>query len=232
MYEHLNQAFETLNLVGEHDKRNRRSGVFETRRAHIGRAYHISGEIRRLSKEFVAALLDRVETAELDEIEQEMRTHMRSLVELDLPDDIAWQHQAEAGQEYVEARFTRILFKNVVEGEKLPETLPLPADFLVSEPCWLAGIGDSVTEMSKLITDVLLNEEMSRADRLCIRKRFVSVAQDIYDALDKFETVLPAVINNNRRRGYFNTYRGMLGRIRGAIGYHKEKIADILDDKK
>jgi predicted translin family RNA/ssDNA-binding protein len=228
MYEQLMQAFKDLKIISQ-DERGRKNGLFEIRRANIGKAYFLAGEIRRLSKEMIAALLDGADETEVDEIEREMHANMRSLVELDLPADIAWQHQAEAGQEYVEAKFVRILFAVVADGKNLPATLPLPADFLVTEPAWLAGIGDAVTETSKLVTDILLNEKLSRDERIAIRKRFISVSQDIYDALSNFETALPAVINNSRRRGYSNSFRGMLGRIRGAIGWHKEKLADALD---
>jgi predicted translin family RNA/ssDNA-binding protein len=218
------QAFKDLGLIKESGR-----GLFEIRRANIGKAYFLSGEIRRLSKEMIAALLDGADEAELDEIEREMQTNMRSLVELDLPADIAWQHQAEAGQEFVEAKFVRILFEVVAGGKNLPATLPLPSDFLVTEPAWLAGIGDAVTELGKMVTEILLNEKLSRDERIAIRKRFIAVSQDIYDALSHFETALPAVINNSRRHGYANSFRGLLGRIRGTIGWHKERLADILD---
>jgi predicted translin family RNA/ssDNA-binding protein len=224
MYEHLMQAFKDLGLIKESGR-----GLFEIRRANIGKAYQFSNEIRRLSKEMIAALLDGADEAELDEIEREMHTNMRSLVELDLPADIAWQHQAEAGQEFVEAKFVRILFKVVAYEKDLPATLPLPSDFLVTEPAWLAGIGDAVTELGKMVTDILLDEKLSRDERIAIRKRFIAVSQDIYDALSHFEAALPAVINNSRRRGYSQTYRGLLGRIARVIDQHKEKLADILD---
>lgn len=217
--------------TGEKDARGRErrhNGLFSARRGNIGRAYGLSGEIRELSKRTIGALfLDKSEFVDL--YLHEMEEKFRELCGLDLPADIAWQMQAEAGQEYVEAHFTKIGYAVVIKGESAPMEIPTSQKLGVTEPCWLAGIGDAVTEMSRIVLKTLLKKGMSRSERIAFRERYVAFANEVYDAISVFENAVPQVINNSRRRGYGNTYRGLLGRIRGAINHHEEKLADLYD---
>lgn len=214
-----------------HGRERRRNGLFSQRRSNIGKAYGLSGEIRELSKQAIDALfLDKSEFA--DFYLHEMGERFRELCGLDLPADIAWQMQAEAGQELVEAHFVKVGYAVIVKNEPMPTEatgIPTPQKLGVTEPCWLAGIGDAVTELSRVVGKVLLKKDLSRSERLALRERYVEFASSIHEVLSELENASPLVVNNSRRRGYRNTYRGLLGRIRGAISHHEEKLADLYD---
>lgn len=218
-----------LSVEGNSTRSNRRTlGLFSVRRSNIGKAFGLSGEIRELSKLMISALFDRKQDF-VDLYLYEMKEKFEKLLNLDLPADFAWQIQGEAGQEYVEAQFTKIGFDIIVMGELTPTDVPKPSEFGVTEPCWLAGIGDAVTELSRIIGKVLLSKTLSKNERIAIRERFIAFANECYDSLSVFENAVPQVINNSRRRGFGNTYRGLLGRIRGSINQHTEKLVDFYD---
>lgn len=202
--------------------------LFEEQRKNIGKAYSLQNQITEASKDGIASL-KHTDLENAEACRNDMENYWQDLLRLNLPKDIAWQHQAEAGQEMVEFVFVSLLYPCLLdESAKLPQ-LPSNEELMVYPQTWLAGIGDAVGELGKLTDDLLCENERNREERKNIRRRFLKIAKEIYDFLERYETVYGQVINNSRRRGYGNTYRGLLGRVRGAINRQKTALIEFFD---
>lgn len=203
---------------------------FETQRRNIGKAYGIANEIREASKDGIASL----KSGDLENVEacfRDMENRWLDLVKMDLPEDIAWRHKAEAGQEMVEFYFVKLLYPVLLRDHQASEDVRLPShqDLMVTPQTWLAGIGDSIGELGKLTDDLLLKKIMNKKERIRLRERFVTVSMELFDFMERFETVYEMVINNSRRKGYGNTFRGLLGRMRGAIKRQQDALIAAYD---
>ena len=91
----------------------------------------------------------------------------------------------------------------------------------------LAGIGDATSELGKLMLKDLLNPKLSLEERITIYERFLKIYHELYDFLERLENVYGLVINNSRRRGYGNTYRGLVLRIQRFIERQEEKLLEL-----
>ena len=201
---------------------------FEDQRKNIGKAYSLANTIREASKDGPFHLGNQdFENSGL--CSSEMKSVWQDLIRLNLPADIAWQHQAEAGQEMVEFIYAELLYKAVITGEtpKLPSHLEL----MVTPQTWLAGIGDASTELGKLALKKLLNPKLSINDRIEIYEKFLKIYRELYDFLERLENVYGLVINNSRRRGYGNTYRGLVLRIQRFIERQEEKLLELYNQR-
>ncbi len=205
-----------------------RDGKFESQRRNIGKAYGCANEIREASKDGIASL-ERGDDENAAQCWIDMERMWKTLCELDLPADIAWQHQAEAGQEYVEFVFVNLLYPQIRNDQASHPQLPSPQKLQVTPQAWMAGIGDTASELSKMTMSLLLNADLNGDQRVAIRKRFLAVAGEIYYFLDKFETVYGQVINNSRRRGFGNTFRGVIHRVKRVMEIHQEALVSHLD---
>lgn len=159
----------------------------------------------------------------------EIKGVWQDLVRLDLPADIAWQHQAEAGQEMGEFIYLELLYKATHTG-KTPK-LPSHQDLMITPQTWLAGIGDATTELGKLMLKDLLDVKLSLEDRIGIYEKFLKIYRELYDFLERLENTYGLVINNSRRRGYGNTYRGLLLRIQRFIERQEEKNLELYNQR-
>ena len=204
------------NFVKEHNLEER----FEQQRKNIGKAYSLAGKIRELSKDGVFHLGNQ-NFEEVNLCSSEMKSLWQELVKLDLPADIAWQHQAESGQEMAEFIFVELLYKMVADNGEAPK-LPSHQDLMVTPQTWLAGIGDATSELGKLMLKQLLNPKLAIGDRTIIYEKYLQIFHDLYDFLERLENVYGLVINNSRRRGYGNTYRGLVLRIQRFIEKQEE----------
>ena len=190
---------------------------FETQRRNIGKAYGLAAKIREASKDGIFHLGNK-NFEDTNLCSSEMKSSWEELVRLDLPEDIAWQHQSEAGQEMVEFAYVELLYKATLTGET-PKVLS-HQDLMVTPQTWLAGIGDATSELGKLMLKDLLNPKLSLEERITIYERFLKIYHELYDFLERLENVYGLVINNSRRRGYGNTYRGLVLRIQRFIERH------------
>ena len=209
------------NFVKEHNLEER----FEQQRKNIGKAYSLAGKIRELSKDGVFHLGNQ-NFEEVNLCSSEMKSLWQELVQLALPADIAWQHQAESGQEMAEFIFVELLYKMVADNGEAPK-LPSHQDLMVTPQTWLAGIGDATSELGKLMLKQLLNPKLAIGDRTIIYEKYLQIFHDLYDFLERLENVYGLVINNSRRRGYGNTYRGLVLRIQRFIEKQEEKLLDL-----
>lgn len=204
---------------------------FENQRRNIGKSYQIANEMRELAKKGIVAVKNG-DNQQLAKIQENLKTLWQELRELDIPKDMAWNFDSETGQEMVELVIVAVLYPLLRAESDVNESdvqIPLCDDLKVREQIWLAGFGDAVTELGKLNLELLCESSFSQTERLNLRKRFIQIAQTMRDTLGEFETAYPMVINNSRRRGFGNTYRGLLLRIDYMITREREAIAAILD---
>lgn len=212
---------EQLKKLAEELKLNE---LFETQRRNIGKAYSLANKIREASKDG-AFYLGNQDFKQANECSSEMKSAWEELVRLDLPNDIAWQHQSEAGQEMAEFIYVELLYKAAIAGET--PKLPSHKELMVTPQTWLAGIGDAVTELGKLVLKDKLHPKLSINDRISIYEKFLKIYHELYDFLERLENVYGLVINNSRRRGYGNTYRGLVLRIQRFIENQEEKLLEL-----
>ncbi len=192
----------------------------------IAAAYNLESEIREFSHRGIVAF-KQGDIVTADECKLAMDEPWDKLADLDLPKDVFWQHDAQAGQELVE--FYGVLWlhgrlfggpgSNMKSAEQLNTTIP----------SWLAGIADAVTETSKLLRKKLRSKEMSRKERIELREKFIVVAEEVMEFLGQFEDCPPQLVNNSRYRGYMNTFRGALSRVETCIERHEDSLLAMLD---
>lgn len=122
-----------------------------------------------------------------------------------------------------------------VEGEPIPERIHR---LTMAYQTWLAGMGDVPGELSKMVTKAKTaaklekGSELPDGDGMKLSIRFIHITDAIYEFLASFETCYPAVINNSQRLGWFNTYRGMLGRVAGLVNRRHEDLERLVDQEK
>lgn len=98
---------------------------------------------------------------------------------------------------------------------------------------WLAGICDAPGELSKFVSKDNLNADLeegfglSYTDRKKLMIRYIHIARTTYEFLGSFETCYPAVINNSQRKGWFNTFRGTLGRVSGVVDARLKALEEM-----
>lgn len=103
----------------------------------------------------------------------------------------------------------------------------------LSYQSWLAGICDVPGEVSKFVTkaniaaDLEDGQSLNYIERKKLMIRYIHIARTTYDFLGSFETCYPAVINNSQRRGWFNTFRGTLGRVAGVTNARVRELEDL-----
>jgi predicted translin family RNA/ssDNA-binding protein len=207
------------------------SESFEEQRKNIGKTFGIGNTIRQLSHLGILALIYN-DGQTVSEIRQLNFTAWNLLKELEVPADIAWDLDSQNGQEMVEFEVLVPLYPLLVNKENvncLPD-IPSAKSLDVTAQAWLAGLGDAVTELGKIHRERMGQHGLKKSERVARRERYVAIAKGIRIALRKFEVTYAQVINNSRRKGFGNTFRGLLGRIDGVIEREMDKIADMLDD--
>ncbi len=199
---------------------------FTAAKGAIAQAYNLESRIRELSHEAIVAF-KAGDVVGADERKLAMDELWEKMAALDLPGDVAWQHDAQAAQERGELYGVLWLHSKIFGG---PESVMPSAETLrMTIPSWLAGLADAVTETSKLLRKKLRGRDVSRAERISLREKFISVAEEVLDFLNQFEDVLPMLVNNSRYRGFMNTFRGVLGRVERCIEIHEEALVAMLD---
>lgn len=199
---------------------------FNAAKGAIAGAYNLESKIRELSHEGIVAF-KAGDNVKADECKMEMEKLWEQMAKLDLPGDVAWQHDAQAGQEMVEFYGVLWLHSKIFGGQ---EAVMLSAESLhVTIPTWLAGIADAVTETSKMLRKQLRGRAVKRGQRVALREKFIEVAEGALEFLNQFEDVPPMLVNNSRYRGYMNTFRGVLSRVETCIERHEEALVAMLD---
>lgn len=200
---------------------------FHAARGNVARAYALSQDIRDNSKLGIKALREG-DHAKLVGCGEFMRARYDELAMLDLPEDIKWQHKAEAGQEMVEFFATCWLYPAVFGGDQEGAFFSAES-YKVTPQCWLAGIGDAVGEIGKLLTDRLCDGGLSREERIELRRRFIAAAKEVLAYFDQYCGCVKQIINNNRHPEFGSGFRGMVGRLTVMVQREQEKLVQVLD---
>lgn len=203
---------------------------FDAGKGATAKAHSVKNEICHLSKEGIEALRCGDEQT-ADEKKLAMEEELKRLAKIDLPFDSFWQFHSEAAQEVAEYHVVRWLYPILFTDSQLrPAKMPSAKELTMTPQAWLAGIIDGITEMSKLLSDRLCDDEqLTGEERLGLRKRFLVIARQIKSYLDQFADTVPAVVNNSRRPGYHETFRGGLGRVKGTVERTRDTIIEALD---
>ncbi len=185
----------------------------QSRRDNGKKATVLSIKIVELSKQGIEALI--VENLHrVDDIRKRMADAWLKLHTADIPDDVLWQREAEAGQEMVEFFVVVALYHALFYDVPIQYSNISIEKLEVTPQQWLAGILDASTELGKILLEYEVDDNFSVDELIKYRSRFIAILQDVIKFLDPFETVYGLIINNSRRKGFFNTFRGRLVHLR------------------
>lgn len=199
---------------------------FRAAKGAIASAYNLESEIREASHAGIVAFKNG-DIVTADECKMAMDRPWAKMAELDLPQDVFWQHDAQAGQELVEFYGVLWLHSRIFGGQE--SQMKSAGELRTTVQSWLAGIADAVTETSKLLRKKLRSKEMGRKERIALRESFIVVAEEVVEFLGQFEDCPPQLVNNSRYRGYMNTFRGALSRVETCIERHEDSLLAMLD---
>lgn len=212
-----------LERINPEDQFNR----FEAQRRQIGEGYHLSGDILNLTKRTIRAVYTAPETM-VGFLREITRKYLR-LIELDIPLDIARDFEAEVGQEITEVEGFRCVLPTLFFGEA-PEMLPSPTKLRVTPQAWLAGLTEIPGELSRTLVKLQTRHIVPPDKRALFELRYQVICEKLEEFLDPYETVYGRVINNSRRLGYGQTFRGMLGRFRTVMLNHRQRLWEAIRD--
>ena len=221
------------------------SEKLEDQRRNIGASFALGNKIRTLAKRGIAAI-KREEIAAILEISKEIRAAFVELSVLDIPADMGWSFDSENGQELVEFLLVAEFYPYLAGLQSIESLSDMELSRFSDPPhglspqAWLSGLCDVPGELGKIHLDMLCDEDLSLRGRVELRKRWLLIADYIYQFLDNFECAYPLVINASRRRGFFNTFRGKLVGISRLIETNRAdlareiaglKLAEVLERK-
>lgn len=223
------QIFDELDAIGRELHEVTRYFDFETERINIGRGYGKENGLIHVSKAGIKAVI-KWDRGEIDHCRKEFDILWEELEDLDMPDYKKCQFLSEAGQEIVEF-YIFCLFFRLLTGSLAKKIVSVaditPQKLYVTPQAWLHGVGDAISELGKttinLLVDLPDSDEFLR-NVIVIRKRFLKIAGILYELLDQFETAYGPVINNSQRRGFGNTFRGILFRVSNIIFLEKKEL--------
>lgn len=209
---------------------------FEQQRKNIGHGYGISGEMIHISKEGIRALR-RFDCAALEACIIKFKKLWIDLQNLKMPGFKAWEFDANAAQEVAEFQFVCVFYPLLIDNnlgfpivsyyEYNEET---QEEWSISPQAWLAGLGDTVGEVGKLLYRFMVTLEFTDKRYLIavknLRKRFLYICEIIYSILEQFETAYGMVINNSHYAGFRNTFRGLLQQVEWIQAQEMQKLVE------
>ena len=199
-------------------------GHFEDQRRSIGKAHQLKNEVCALSKEGVS-LLGKGLLKEAQEKLDRSQSANKQLRELNIPTDVMWELDNDAGQELAELALLISAYPIIV-GKTETGLLKFPTDedLKINPTAYLAGLADAASEITKLAVDLDLN---GLAKTETIYRQALYVVQEISQILHTFSRTYPMVLNNTRRRG-----QGLNNKLRQVLFAElriKEKLIGLRD---
>lgn len=190
----------------------------------IGKAQGLKTEVISLSKVIIHGL--RHLTADRGaNYKNAMLGAWKELLEIRIARDKREEFIADAGQELAEALICETAAEFIFLGNN--EEYVCPGDYNIETRFWLAGLLDSITEMSKLVNHRLRDLKKDKAAREEVRARYLEFAESAYNILAGFSGVPSTTIDASRRRG--QGFQSKLARV----GNHLELKANesvLLED--
>jgi len=210
---------------------------FEKQRRGMGEAYRLKNEIVKETKRGLT-LLKIGKLKEANEIQTRLFSLMERFENINLPDDVRWQLNAEASQEVVEFHLVLLAFypyvfenKEFSLGSFEPFISMMNKSYGQTPQACLAGLIDAVSETGKMVTWFFSKGKIAKNERRKIRERFLELIEDAHVFLSRFEKQSDQIVNNTRRQGYGNTFRAQLSRLEHIIDGEREKLAEMVEQE-
>lgn len=190
--------------------------TLEIRISSVPKAYGLQREIIDASKDGIYAAKHGKEEAVDQSIESAKKAWLE-LLNLPMPAHKLHQFVSAAGQELVELMAVAYLAPALRGNFDLAMSnfgrLPMPEDPELKIPyeAWLAGLQDAVTELAKLMNDILIQDRPSLEEYEKIVTRMHELSRAMYEFLEQFENENKAVVDNSYHRG--QSYKDKLRRV-------------------
>lgn len=199
-------------------------------------AYQFRDSVCFYSHKGIQALTEG-DLEELSLCEKRLKELWGELGNLNLPKDIQWRFDSSAAQEIVEMDQVCFFWPGVRDGKIKPSEMKHYSVFLfwsIKPQAWLAGLGDTASEVGKVMIDYLYAHQASIRveEQLAMRDRYVQFLSAVHEKVSEYKGTPGNIINNNRFRG--QDYSKILGRAARIIRETKERellinnIADIV----
>jgi hypothetical protein len=195
--------------------------VFENQRRSIPKAYVLGNEIRELSKDGIRDVIDGKDIADKKYESLELWKQMSKLT---LPKTFGAFQDFRTGMEMVEMFAVNMIFPLMFTDAELKsiDWAPICPEALLMDSmpqAWLFGMLDAGSELSRVVNRFIImhRKELKREQRMSIRERFVNIGQELYDYLDKFTEITPAVMDAYNQFGFRQGFRSKMGQLRRAI---------------
>ena len=157
----------------------------------------------------------------------------------EVPTGLIEEQLNDLGQEVAETIIVYLLYPalagNMEKAIENLKRLPMPCNsenewgVHLTVQHWLAGLLDAITELAKMMQDILIEDSSIDHEAMFMRMRMVALA--IYDLLEKFEAQNTRMLNNSHRRG--QGFKEKLQRVRTFIAERIDRvIIDIRIRKK
>ena len=182
----------------------------------VGKGHGLRSKVVSLSKVHISFLISGDEKS-LAEVKDEMFQAYGELLNLTIPSDIREGLIGDAEQEIAEALLCDVFSGYIFRGDspRLFSTMGME----ISTRGWLAGLLDSVSELSKLVGDYLMSRDFSTEEELEVRGRYVEFGRATCAFLATFKGVPPTALNASRRPG--QGFQSKLVRVEELVLMHQ-----------
>lgn len=182
----------------------------------VGKGHGLRNKVVSLSKVLISFIVSGNEESLMATCD-EMFFAYRELMNVNLPSDIREGLIDDAEQEIAEALLCDVFAKYIFRGgsPRLFTTIGME----ISTRGWLAGLIDSVSELSKLVGDYLMSRDFSTEEELAIRGRYVEFGRATCAFLSTFKGVPPTALNASRRPG--QGFQSKLVRVEELVLMHQ-----------
>ncbi len=170
----------------------------------------------------------RFDPARIEEHIKEVLDKFKYLLSLEMREHVKSQFEAEVGQEIAELVYFVDLFPTLFFG-KTPGIPPTPEELGITPQALLAGIAEIPGELKRSMVKCFASQEVPKKDRDAINLRYMKIVDKLYGFLEEYGAEYGGSINNSQRRGYHNTFRGMLGRMASIMASHLERMEEGLE---
>lgn len=104
----------------------------------------------------------------------------------------------------------------------------------INYQAWLGGVVDIPGELWKMVTNKMLafelgeeSQPMEVDQRKLLYAKLIKISRACYQFLENFQNCYGGAINNSRRRGFFNQFRGRVFAIARAMEEMKKPLTEI-----
>ena len=193
----------------------------------VGKGHGLRNKVVSLSKVLISFIVSGNEESLLA-TGDEMLGAYHELMNVNLPSDIREGLIGDAEQEIAEALLCDVFARYIFRGgsPRLFNTIGME----ISTRGWLAGLIDSVSELSKLVGDYFMLNDLSVEEELGIRSRYVEFGKAACSFLSTFKGVPPTALNASRRPG--QGFQSKLVRVEELVQSHQRDFLRLRHEAK